>query len=64
MQVLAYGVEGMPLRKVLQELDVRKAQATVESDRERILQAIEADLGWVGTGGHKGVEGGGGIGGV
>ena len=45
MQVLAYGVEGMRLRKVLQELDLRKAQATVESDRERILQAIEADLG-------------------
>ena len=45
MQVLAYGVEGMRLRNVLQELDVRKAKATVESDRERILQAIEADLG-------------------
>ena len=45
MQVLAYGVEGMRLKKVLQELDVRKAKATVESDRERILQAIEADLG-------------------
>jgi hypothetical protein len=43
--VLSNGLNGGSLKVIMHEMDVRKAQATMEFDRERILGEIDASVG-------------------
>jgi hypothetical protein len=44
-QLLAYNIDALRLKQPMEDLDPRKAKATLEEDRTRILGEIEADLG-------------------
>ncbi len=43
--VLSNGLDGDSLKGMMHEMDVRKAQATIKSDRERILREIDDSVG-------------------
>ena len=45
LRLLSYGLKWTAVQKVFLDLDVSKAKATVEEDKERILKEIDSDVG-------------------
>jgi hypothetical protein len=45
LRLLSYGLKWSAVQKVFLDLDVSKAKATVEEDKERILKEIDSDVG-------------------